>query len=87
MSVLWEIFQNMKLWNNDEEDINQCLVWIECNSIHLSVWSKENTRKIKEIWGVVLCLDMETEKGEFLCSAKMMVLTKKMNLINHGILL
>lgn len=67
--VRWNIFQEMRIWN-DMEDISKSLVWLECYGIHPKLWSRENILKIREIWGEVLCFDINIERMESLCHEK-----------------
>lgn len=49
------------------------MVWIECLGIPPNLWSRENITKLGEIWGSVICFNLNTH-------------TRNMNLINHRIL-
>ena len=48
-------------------------VWLECMGSPPHAQSKENIRKIGEIWGNVICFDNKTSKGLAFNSAKILV--------------
>lgn len=84
-SSLWEMFQVMRKWN-ELEDISQRMVWIEFIGILPKLLSHQNIRKLDEIWGKVLCLDVSKQRNESICQVEMLVRTSNMSLINHRIL-
>jgi len=54
---------------------------LEIVGVPIQIWSEQNIRKIAENWGDVVFMEQETSKQESFASAKVIIDTLSVNLI------
>ena len=63
--LLLNHFAGIRGWSNEEFcDIRR--VWIECLGTPPHTWTIENIRRIKDVWGRMVCLYRKTKSVESL---------------------
>lgn len=80
-SVLWEIFDDVRVWMEGEL-LGERLVWLEIFGIHPKCYSLDNVKAIGEKWGPVLIVDHVKDDVECLTYAKVLVRTYAQNKVD-----
>ena len=83
-SPLWEVFDDITMWS-EGEFFDDRLVWIDCIGIHPLCYSKENLKKIGELWGPIIHIDSKVQGVERITGARILIRTKSQNKIDHRI--
>ncbi|KAH7862923.1 hypothetical protein Vadar_011144 [Vaccinium darrowii] len=73
--VIVNWFNSFKPWNGEVAGESR-LIWLKCRGMPLTVWNAASFKRLSEIWGDFITLDVETLKEESYDVGRMLIATE-----------
>ncbi|KAH7841955.1 hypothetical protein Vadar_010007 [Vaccinium darrowii] len=83
-SVIRSWFSSFEPWNGDAASLSR-LVWINCRGMPLNIWCHNSFKRIGEMWGEFIALDVETIHGLSYDVGRLLIVTEKQERIDEWI--
>lgn len=83
-SVIRSWFSSFEPWNGDTASLSR-FVWINCWGMPLNIWCHNSFKRIGEMWGEFIALDVETIHGLSYDVGRLLIVTEKQHRIDEWI--
>ncbi|KAH7834001.1 hypothetical protein Vadar_011815 [Vaccinium darrowii] len=83
-SVIRSWFSYFEPWNGDAASLSR-LVWINCRGMPFNIWCHNSFKRIGEMWGEFIALDVETMHGLSYDVGRLLIVTEKQERIDEWI--